>query len=229
MTRPLLKVCGLREPDQARAIAALGVDAVGVIGVAASPRHLDPALRPALFAAIEAGRPGCLGVLVVADPSDADLPQLDPARGHRVVQLHGEESPQRCRELRRLMPGLSWWKALRIRRAADLERAADYIPGVDALLLDAWVPDQLGGTGQRLPLDWLESFRPAVPWWLAGGLTPEWVPQVLERLRPDGLDASSGVEDAPGRKNLARVAELVAAVRSAGGAAAAAAAGDLSG
>ena len=196
-------------------MAALGVEAIGVIGVPASPRHLVPELRPALFEAVAAARPGCLGVLVVADPPDADLAHLGADRGHTVLQLHGSESVDRCAELRRRLPGLLFWKALRIREPADLERAAAYAAVVDGLLLDAWVPDQLGGTGHRIPVEWLQGFRPSLPWWLAGGITPERVEPVLMRLHPDGLDASSGVEDAPGVKNRARVAALVAAVREA--------------
>lgn len=218
--RPLLKVCGLREPGQARAVAALGADAVGVIGVPASPRWLEPASRPALFAAVAAERPACLRVLVVADPADADLSLLDPAQGgHGVVQLHGGESVARCAELRQLVSGVRWWKALRIRSASDLAAAAAYAQVVDALLLDAWVPDRLGGTGHPIPPEWLAEFSPPLPWWLAGGITPERAPSLLQRLRPAGLDASSGVEDAPGEKNLDRVAALVAAVRFDGSAA----------
>jgi phosphoribosylanthranilate isomerase len=217
MDRPLLKVCGLRETEQARAVAALGADAIGVIGVAASPRHLEPSRRAALFAAVASERPGCRRVLVVADPSDDDLAQLDPAAGgHQVVQLHGDESPERCLTLRRQVVGVRWWKALRIRTRNDLDQARAFSTVVDALLLDAWAPDQLGGTGQCLPLEWLGGFQTAVPWWLAGGVTPERVPELLRAVRPAGLDASSGVEDAPGVKNLERVAALVDAVRAAG-------------
>lgn len=207
---PRLKVCGLRRPDQARAVAALGVDALGVIAVAASPRYVPPDARPALFAAMAEGAPGCLGVVVVADPPEAELEALAAGRGHGVVQLHGQESLERCRELRQRL-ALPLWKAVRVRSPEDLEMALAYGEVVDALLLDAWVPDQLGGTGHRIPIEWLEAFRPPLPWWLAGGLTPERLPEVLGRLRPDGLDVSSGVEDAPGCKNLDRVAALVAA------------------
>jgi phosphoribosylanthranilate isomerase len=91
--------------------------------------------------------------------------------------------------------------------------AGAYAGVVEALLLDAWQPGQLGGTGQRIPTAWLEGFRPASPWWLAGGVGPETVGELLARLRPDGLDASSALEDRPGVKNLARVAALVTAVR----------------
>ena len=214
--RPWLKVCGLRDAEQAAAVAALGADAIGVIAVASSPRWLEPGLRPALFRAVQQARPAALGVLVVADPSDADLPALEAAGGHQVVQLHGGETPQRCRELRdALGPEVALWKALRIRRPEDLQQASAYAAVVDALLLDAWVPDQLGGTGHRIPTDWLAGFRPALPWWLAGGLSPERAPAALQALAaapPDGLDVSSGVERAPGDKDLARVEQLVAAV-----------------
>ncbi len=190
-----------------------------MIAVPSSPRHLPPPERPALFAAVAAARPACRGVLVVADPSDDQLDQLGASQGHAVVQLHGGESLDRCRELRDQLD-TQLWKALRIRDPGDLERAAAYAEVVDAVLLDAWVPGQLGGTGHRIPIDWLDGFTLPVPWWLAGGVGPETVPALLARLRPDGLDASSAVEDRPGVKNLPRVKDLVAAVRgvAAGGA-----------
>jgi phosphoribosylanthranilate isomerase len=214
----LLKICGLRQPPQARAVAELGVDAIGVIAVPGSPRHLEASLRPALFEAVRAVRPDCLRVLVVADPTEADLPTLGPGRGHDRIQLHGQESPQRCAELRKRL-GLPLWKALRVRHPAELQACAAWLGVVDALLLDAWVPGQLGGTGHPIPPEWLVDFAPPLPWWLAGGVTPERAPTLLDQFRPTGLDASSGVEDAPGEKNLARVAALVQAVRQADGAA----------
>jgi phosphoribosylanthranilate isomerase len=214
--RPWLKVCGLRCPQQAAATAALGVEAIGVIAVPHSPRWLEPAARPALYAAMAAARADCLGVLVVADPSDDDLPVLGSGHGHQVLQLHGSESPERCRQLRaELGADLGLWKALRIRSAQDLKRADAYAGVVDALLLDAWVADQLGGTGHRIPVEWLEGFQPSLPWWLAGGIRADRVAPALAALAgnpPCGLDASSGVERAPGDKNLKQVADLVAAV-----------------
>ena len=215
MAPPLLKICGLRDPAQAAAVAQLGVDAIGVIGVPGSPRFLEAEQRPALFAAMRAAAPGCRGVLVVADPLEQQWPQLELGQGHAVVQLHGSETPQLCGQLRSRL-GCEIWKALRIRRPEDLQRAADYAPVVDALLLDAWVPDQLGGTGHRIPIEWLQGFTPVLPWWLAGGIRAERVPELLTQLGPTGFDASSGVERSPGDKDLDQVAALVAAVRVAG-------------
>ncbi len=215
MASPLLKICGLRDPDQAAAVAQLGVDAIGVIGVPGSPRFLEAEQRPALFAAMRAAAPGCRGVLVVADPLEQQWPQLELGQGHAVVQLHGSETPQLCGQLRSRL-GCEIWKALRIRRPEDLQRAVDYSQVVDALLLDAWVPDQLGGTGHRIPIEWLQGFTPFLPWWLAGGIRADRVPELLTQLGPTGLDASSGVERSPGDKDLDQVAALVAAVRVAG-------------
>jgi phosphoribosylanthranilate isomerase len=125
--------------------------------------------------------------------------------------LHGQESAERCRELRQSL-GVKVWKALRLRDRSDLNRAADYAHHVDGLLLDAWAADQLGGTGQRLPLAWLQGFKSEVPWWLAGGITSDALPETLARVRPDGLDVSSAVEKSPGDKDLEGVAKLVRAV-----------------
>ena len=208
----MLKICGLRHISQARAIASLGVEAIGVIGVPGSPRYLEPAQRRPLFEAVAQISPTCLGVLVVADPDDGELGDLEGERGHRVLQLHGNESPERCDFLRQRL-GLPLWKALRIREPQDLQWVEDYSGVVDALLLDAWVPDQLGGTGRRLPLNWLTSFFSPLPWWLAGGVTPETITEILSVIAPDGLDVSSGVEDAPGDKNLERVQTLLQRLR----------------
>ena len=104
-------------------------------------------------------------------------------------------------------------EGLRLRSSADLQKLTPYVPHVDSLLLDAWSPDQLGGTGHRLPLEWLAEAELPLPWWLAGGISAEWVPDLLTRVHPHGLDASSRLETAPGLKDLSRVEDLVKVVR----------------
>ena len=208
---PLLKICGLRQPDQAAAIAGMGVAAIGVIAVQTSPRYVLPEQRAELFRAAKTASPACLGVVVVADPQATDLEWLSCDQGHDILQLHGQESAERCQELRQSL-GVKVWKALRLRERADLTQAILYAQHVDGLLLDAWAADQLGGTGQRLPLEWLQGFKPAVPWWLAGGIASNVLPEILSRVRPDGLDVSSAVEKSPGDKDLDRVADLVRAI-----------------
>ena len=212
MPAPLLKICGLRQPEQAASIAALGVDAIGVIAVPGSPRWLAPEDRPAVFAAMRRASPRCLGVLVCADPSDDELAHLDPGHGHGVIQLHGGESPERCRQLRQRF-GCAVWKAIRLRQPGDRDSIDAYSGAADAVLLDAWVPEQLGGTGHRIPLEWLHNWHPPLPWWLAGGITAGRAAAVLQQLNPTGLDASSGVERSPGDKDLSQVHALLREVR----------------
>ena len=213
-SQPALKICGLTQTDQALAIAAMGVDAIGVIGVADTPRFVEATARRNLFKALASAAADVQRVWVVAEPDDASLDEALAGEGApNVVQLHGEESPERCRSLKQHYPQVQWWKALRLRSSADLKKLTPYVNHVDALLLDAWSPDQLGGTGHRLPLDWLAETELPLPWWLAGGISAEWVPELLSRVDPHGLDASSRLETAPGRKDLSRVEALVNVVR----------------
>ena len=213
-----LKICGLTDCDQACEIAAMGVDAIGVIGVPDTPRFVEPNQRRAIFQRLTKEHPVLKRVWVVADPSDEQLAAALSGEGQpSVVQLHGEESPQRCAELRRLYPDIKWWKALRLRGEKDLNGIDAYTASVDALLLDAWSPKQLGGTGHRLDPAWLERMETRIgrtlPWWLAGGISAEWVPTLVHQVSPFGLDASSRLEHSPGVKDLRRVKALVEAVR----------------
>ena len=211
---PALKICGITEVEQALAIARMGVQAIGVIGVPQTPRFVEPPQRRALFQKLEEQHPPLHRVWVMADPDDAALEEaLNGAGQPSVVQLHGSESSERCQSLKQRYPQQQWWKALRVREPDDLQQLEHYAAHVDALLLDAWSSDQLGGTGHRIPLDWLGETELSVPWWLAGGVSAEWVPELLRRVTPQGLDASSRLEEWPGWKNLDKVQALVEAVQ----------------
>ncbi len=213
-----VKICGLTTVEQAEAVAALGASAIGVIGVEASPRFVPEPERRALFKSLQQHHPSVERVWVVADLDDDSLSAALQGEGApSVVQLHGEESAERCRDLRRRHAQTQWWKALRLRAPAQLLKLIDYAGCVDALLLDAWSPDQLGGTGHRLNLDWLHQVdhhcTKTCPWWLAGGISAEWVPDLLAQVHPHGLDASSRLEISPGVKELAKVKALIDATR----------------
>ena len=213
-----VKICGLTDCAQACEIAAMGVQAIGVIGVPDTPRFVEPNQRRAIFQRLTQAHPELKRVWVVADPSDQQLASALSGEGQpTVIQLHGEESPQRCADLRLLYPGVNWWKALRLRGQADLDGIDAYATSVDALLLDAWSPKQLGGTGHRLDPALLERLKTRLcsdlPWWLAGGISAEWVPTLLDQVSPFGLDASSRLEHSPGVKDLRRVEALMEAVR----------------
>ena len=213
-TSPAVKICGLTDIEQALAIAAMGADAIGVIGVEGTPRYIEDTPRRALFSQLQQRFPALQRVWVVADASEKVLDAALQGQGTpTVVQLHGGESPAQCLALRKRHPRMRIWKALRLRTLDDLAAVENYLESVDALLLEAWSPNQLGGTGHRLPLDWLAETQLPLPWWLAGGISAEWIPELLERVTPDGLDASSRLEVCPGWKDLQKVNALLSAVR----------------
>ena len=191
----------------------MGVQAIGVIGVRNTARFVEPSRRRDIFSALALQHPSIKRVWVVADPNPTDLEDALAGEGlPTVVQLHGSETPARCAALQQWRPDMAWWKALRLREANDVTMASQYLDMVDALLLDAWNPNQLGGTGHRIPLDWIANQNHAVAWWLAGGISAEWVPDLLKDVSPDGLDASSRLEIKPGWKDLSKVKALVDAV-----------------
>lgn len=219
-----VKICGLTTPQQAQAVVACGVQAIGVIAVAGSPRWVSPHASQAIWAAVQEQDASVERVLVMSDGDDvqvdAYLGAQDSRQSPTTLQLHGQEQPERCRQLAQRWE-LLIWKAHRIRSAEDLRTVGQRQDGAAARLFDAHVPQQLGGTGQQLPINWFCGQRLAGPWWLAGGLGPGNVATTLQQLaamgvRPDGVDASSRLESSPGQKDLRRCAAFVAAVRGAG-------------
>jgi phosphoribosylanthranilate isomerase len=124
-----------------------------------------------------------------------------------VLQFHGEEPPEFC-----LQFGLMSMKAFRIRDAASLSALKQY--RTDAWLLDSYSPDKPGGTGEQFNWDLaLEARQCGRPIFLAGGLTPENVAAAVLRVKPFGVDVSSGVEAAPGRKDHAKVRAFIQAAK----------------
>jgi phosphoribosylanthranilate isomerase len=205
-----VKICGITQPEQGRAIAQLGANALGFICVHKSPRYVSADLIRQVAAQVPA-TVAKIGVFMDADVDwmvrVAEIGQLTG------IQLHGVEAVEVCAELRDRLPTIELIKAFRVRSDWDLEMAAEYAPAVDWLLLDAYHPDMGGGTGKTLDWASLRSFKPAKPWFLAGGLNPGNVGQALGLVQPSGIDLSSGVEIAPGDKDLAAIGQLFAALK----------------
>jgi phosphoribosylanthranilate isomerase len=215
-----VKICGITQVEQGRAIAQLGADALGFICVANSPRYVLPAQIHRIVDALPRGEGGiscCDRVGVFVNASVAHICEVVTEGNLNIVQLHGGESPDFCVRLyEHLPPGSQIIKALRIRTSADLEQAGLYANAVDMLLLDAYHPAAFGGTGHTLDWPQLQQFRPSCPWFLAGGLTAANLPQALSLLHPDGIDLSSGVERSPGDKDLDKVEALFQTLRQSG-------------
>lgn len=200
-----VKICGITKVEQGQAIAKLGATALGFICVEASPRYVTPQQIQAIVAQLL--QPvDCIGVF--ADTTIEEITQVVSSSNLSAVQLHGNESPQFCHRLRQTLPEVEILKALRVKTPECLNQAAKYASCVDSLLLDAYHPQMLGGTGKTLDWKTLQKFRPTYPWLLAGGLTPHNILEALQGLQPQGIDLSSGVERSPGDKDLDKVALL---------------------
>lgn len=201
-----VKICGLTQPEQAIAIAHMGVSALGFISVPHSPRYVPAAVIADICRQLP---PSVLTVAVVANLDVEELAHLVTTTGVQAVQLHGRESADFCQQVRHALPNIVLVKALRVQSAATLAEIPTYAPIVDRILLDAYHPQQLGGTGQ--PFDWtlLKALQVPCPWWLAGGITPENCRQAIAQTHPQGIDLASGVESRPGVKDLGRVAALL--------------------
>ena len=208
-----VKICGITKPEQGQAIAQLGATALGFICVQASPRYVTPGQIQAVVEQllVQVDRIG-----VFANATVEEICQIVADTNLSAVQLHGNESPEFCEKLRQSLPEVEILKALRVKTTECLDQAVTYGSYVDTLLLDAYHPQLLGGTGKTLDWKTLQQFRPNYPWFLAGGLTPDNVLDALTKLQPHGIDLSSGVERSPGDKDLDKVAQLFEKVKSLG-------------
>ncbi len=197
-----VKICGITNLDDALMAIDAGADALGFV-FAPSPRQVTPAQVAAIFAELPPFIT-TVGLVVDQDP----LPILESCPGLDVIQFHGSETPGTVAACPRRAI-----KAYRIRERSDLSVLSDY-RSASALLLDAYVPGIAGGTGTRFPWDLaVHAQEPGRRIIVAGGLTPENVAKCVAKVRPYGVDVSSGVESSPGRKCAEKVARFIAAVK----------------
>lgn len=211
-TVPDIKICGLSTPETLAAALAAGADLVGFVSFPRSPRHVGLETMATLADAAR-GRAGIVALTVDAD--DAALDALVTAVRPDILQLHGHETPERCAAVRARF-GVPVMKALGIGTAADVAATAAYAGAADRLLFDAKPPKDAsrpGGLGATFDWSLLEDLDPALSFMLSGGLDPDNVGAAIRRVRPAGVDVSSGVETAPGVKSAALIAAFVAAAR----------------
>jgi len=211
MSRIRVKICGVTSVDDVVVTADAGADAVGLNFHPASPRYLDPYAAPPLIRALP---PLLTAVGVFVEQPVRQMCALAYQLGLRSVQSVGREPPTEDTYPFGLIT------AFRIQGAADLDEIRAYVDRMRiagrppaAVLIDACVPGQYGGTGQTAPWRLLTDFDPGVPLILAGGLTPENVAEAIRIVRPYGVDVASGVESSPGRKDPEKVRQFVEAVR----------------
>lgn len=201
-----IKICGITNLADARIAVEAGADLLGFVFYERSPRLVSTEKAAEIVRALPR-HVVKVGVFVDA-PKEIVLRAAGEC-GLNILQFHGDEAPDYC-----LQFGLMAMKAFRIRDASSLRRLPGY--RTDAWLLDAFVADQRGGTGVGFNWDLaIEATKLGRPVFLAGGLTPENVADAVRRVQPFGVDVSSGVESAPGKKDPKRVRDFITAVRSA--------------
>ena len=204
--RTRIKICGIRDPATACAAAQAGADAIGLVFHPSSPRAIDTGEARAVADAV----PAFVTVVGLFVNRDARAVR-DVLAGVRLsmLQFHGDETPEFCGQF-----GLPWIRAVRVGAGVDLVECASRFSQAAALLLDAQVPGQYGGTGT--PFDWSlippSLGRPVV---LSGGLDAGNVGRAIRTARPWAVDVSSGVERERGVKDVALIEKFVRSVRDA--------------
>ena len=208
-----IKICGLTRSVDAEYADAAGVEYLGVI-FAGGPRERTPTQARDTLAGRRARKAG-----VFADQAEEVIASVVELVGLDVVQLHGRVDAGRVERVR-AATGREVWAVVRTSDGALPEHVDELADASDALLIDAHVAGQLGGSGVRVPWDRLGESLDALDYHprivLAGGLTPENVAEAIDLVAPNVVDISSGIESSPGIKDHPRLRAFVAAVRSAG-------------
>ena len=192
-----VKICGITTLADARFCAGIGADYLGFIQHLPSPRHITPEEAKEIKEWIYG--PQTVGIFVNVDAETVN--RSCEIAGFDLIQLHGDESPAYCRRMARPII-----KAFPV-RPSDTVRSlsrilAAYEDCVETFLLDTWHPDLPGGTGRSFDWSVAKGLASDFPIILAGGLSADNVQDAMETVSPWGIDVSSGLEDAPGRKSF---------------------------
>jgi phosphoribosylanthranilate isomerase len=203
--RTRVKICGITRPQDARASARAGADAIGLVFYPSSPRYLSTERALEIRDAVP---PFVCVVALFVNPDAAQVAQVLGRLRPAMLQFHGDESPQFCAQF-----GVPYVKACRVRQGVDLLEYLRPFSAAAGWLLDSFV-EAYGGVGERF--DWSlvpgERDRPLI---VSGGLSRENVAEAIRRVKPWGVDVSTGVESAKGIKDAAKIAAFIAEVRNA--------------
>jgi phosphoribosylanthranilate isomerase len=201
-----VKICGLTSVADAAAAVQAGADALGLMFYAGSPRHISIDEGAAIAATLP---PHLIRVGVFVDPNPTDVFAAIQLCGLNVLQFHGAETADFCAQF-----GVMTLKAFRLSDAESLRPLEGF--RTDAFLLDSYVPGITGGTGQTFNWDLaVQAKQFGKPIFLAGGLTAENAAEAVRKVQPFAVDVSSGVEQSPGKKDVKKMQEFIAAVRGA--------------
>ncbi len=206
--KTLVKICGITSVDQALQIAKLGADAIGVISVKESPRYVSPQKKKDIFRNLKENFPQVKRVSVVKN-IPLEMISINSFEFENVIQLHGDEDLSYSKNLRRKLPQIELWKAFRIKDRENIREIELFSDFIDTVLLDSWNENTYGGSGIRINSSYLKELNFSKPWLLAGGISIDWLQQILIEIKPDGIDVSSSIESSPGIKDLNKTKKLL--------------------
>jgi len=205
MTRTRIKICGIKEPAHARLAAEAGADAIGLNFYPPSPRFIWPAEAAAVAEALP---PYVTAVGLFVDADENLIRETLDAVPLGLLQFHGDEPPGFCEQF-----DLPYVRAVRMEQGTDLVEYAHRFKRARALLVDAHVPGQPGGTGRSFDWSLIPRELP-IPIILSGGLDAANVARAVREVKPWAVDVSSGVESSRGVKDPARIVEFIRSVQS---------------
>ena len=209
-TNTLVKICGLTSEEQALQVAELGAHAIGIISVEESPRYVSAEIKKKIFKTLENFYPKIDRVTVVQNCAiDLIIKNFLGNPSETIIQLHGDEDINYCKKIKKEIPNIGIWKAFRIKTERDLDKIKPFEDYVDAILLDSWNEKTYGGSGKKIKSIYLQNLQFSKPWWLAGGISIKWIDEILNEIKPDGLDISSSIEISPGLKDLKKTKEII--------------------
>lgn len=207
----LIKICGLSTPETLDAAVAAGASHVGFVHYEKSPRHLS--LEDAAKLRRRVPESVKLVLVTVAMQPEALARAVDVIKPD-VIQFHGSETPEWVALVKQTI-GLECWRSFGLKDTGTLERARAFAGKCDRLLFDAPARGLPGGNGVAVQWELLEGWEPFMPWALAGGLGPDNVAEAIGRTKAPMVDASSGLETAPGEKSVDLIRNFCDAVRTA--------------
>lgn len=210
-----VKICGLRTPEALDAALDAGASYFGLVFYGPSPRDVDHATARAL---VEKAGGRAKSVALLVDPDDETLCKIVNEVGPDMIQLHGSETPQRVQQVRELT-GCPVIKAVKVETAQDVEKSKDFSGVADFILYDAKsLPgdDAALPGGNGVPFDWqaLAGVKGRRDFMLSGGLNPDNVREAIAMTGAHMVDVSSGVETAPGEKDVSLIRKFITAARS---------------
>ncbi len=205
---PLVKICGLSTPETVDAAIRLGATHIGLVHYEPSPRHV--ALDLAAQLRQRAQGKVKVALLLVNASQQLTGEALSKVRPD-IIQFHGTETPEWLARVKQLVPA-QIWKAIGLKDADTLCRMQKYRGIADRILFDAPAAAMPGGTGTRFDWSLLANHRHNMDWGIAGGLTPDNVGQAIAETGAPLVDVSSGVESAPGVKDVDKIAAFLKAV-----------------